>query len=152
MLCEIWRAACVAAACLSCVRGALQEQIVLQCDRGPRQPVTSQHACLLCSVGDGVNVSLELKPEEGSPLFVWLLSIAEAGDEGRSKLPWNDFWYQDGEDQRWRRFIQEACVSFDGAPKMENWFWEKGVCRTSCRPLQAPLDVVVTTASVPCTR
>jgi hypothetical protein len=83
-------------------------------------------------------VSLELKPEEGSPLFVWLLSIAEAGDEGRSKLPWNDFWYQDGEDQRWRRFIQEACVSFDGAPKMENWFWEKGVCRTSCRPLQAP--------------
>jgi hypothetical protein len=77
---------------------------------------------LLCSVGDGVNVSLELKPEEGSPLFVWLLSIAEAGDEGRSKLPWNDFWYQNGDDQRWRRFIQEAGVSFDGAPKMENWF------------------------------
>ena len=73
------------------MRGALQDQFVLQRDRGQRQPVTSQHACLLCSVGDGVNVSLELKPEEGSPLFVWLLSIAEAGDEGRSKLPWNDF-------------------------------------------------------------
>ena len=69
MLCEIWRAACVAAACLSCVRGALQDQFVLQRGRGQRQAVTSQHACFACSVGDGVNVSLELKPEDQKPAY-----------------------------------------------------------------------------------
>jgi hypothetical protein len=69
-----------------------------------------------------VNVSLELKPEEGSPLFVWLLSIAEAGDEGRSKLLWNEIWYPRWSFPRWRSSLQEVGVSFDGAPKMENWF------------------------------